>query len=149
MKPHKKAIRAAVADFHQSFTSPTVEHVLEDNCRADFRFSMRPAGVLFVEDDDAARAINNLIKYWPWIEKNPDTGPWHLVHVIESSRPAQLKNLQFLAQKMEAAVPGFRFHLITIKSWSEAVETWLPQLRRTIELIAHETCEQTVAAGRA
>lgn len=139
--PYKSKIEEAVATFPRRFltlSSGPREYLLQNKCKADFCFPMSPRGILFVEDDDAARAINNLIKYWIWAEKHPDYQPIHLIHIVETSRPAQVENLKFLAGKMQQFVSNFTFHLITLDNWQLPDETWLPRFRETVKKIAED-----------
>jgi len=92
--------------------------------------------MLFVEDDDGARGVNNLIKYWIWCVANPSVKAVHLVHILETSRPAQVISIKFLAEKMQDVVRGFKYHLITISSWQVPVDSWLPELNEKLKGIS-------------
>ncbi|MFC1816733.1 hypothetical protein ACFL0M_12540 [Thermodesulfobacteriota bacterium] len=139
--PYKAKIEEAVGAFSNKFQIPITgarEYLLQNRCKADFCFQIHPKGMLFIEDDDGARAVNNLIKYWIWTERNPGSRPIHLIHIVETSLPAQIENLKFLAKKIKKAVPDFRFHLITLANWQVPDEAWMPKFRETVEKIAEE-----------
>ena len=116
-------------------SSGSREFPLQNRCRADFCFNIKPAGRLFIEDDDGARAVNNLIKYWIWCEQNPSEMPVHLVHIVEGSSPAQLKNSLFLAEKIKKSVERFSYHLIEIKNWQVPSGEWIPLLDAYVQKI--------------
>src|SRR6266850_4734502 len=99
--PYKTKIKAAVKEWPQRFQVPELgvrEYLLQNRCKADFCFVIKPKGYLFVEDDDGARGVNNLVKYWIWCSVHPEDRPVHVVHIIETSRNAQIENIRFLAK---------------------------------------------------
>jgi hypothetical protein len=140
--PYKTMIEDAVTAHQDSFRRPgrgCREYPLLNRCRADFCFDIMPEGRLFIEDDDGARGVNNLIKYWMWCEDEPDIRPVHVIHILETSLPAQIKAIDFLSARMEQALVGFRYHKISIKRWQDPPEEWLDELRLTVASIAEGT----------
>lgn len=135
--PYKTKIKESIL-LHSRFRVPAQgasEYRLQNRCKADFCFDMSPSGKLFIEDDDGARGVNNLIKYWIWCEDNPNERPVHLIHILEMSRPAQVENIKFLAEKVERNVPQFTFHLIALDSWQQPDESWMPRFREIVARI--------------
>lgn len=132
-------------DFSSCFVAPAegpMEFYLDISsppCRADFCYSIVPQGRLFIEDDDGARAVNNLVKYWEWCVKHDKERPVHLIHIVEKSSPGQLVHCRFLAKRMEDDLrPNFHYHLIEIKNWSVPYDTWLPAVREVLQQIAEQ-----------
>jgi hypothetical protein len=111
--------------------------VSDRRCRADFCYTIQPTGRLFIEDDDSARAVSNLIKYWQWCERHPGEARVALVHIVESRNPAQLVHCRFLAERMKKDLePRFRYFLVEIHNWSVPDEQWLPHLRAVLKEVA-------------
>jgi len=136
--PYKTKIKAAVKEWPQRFQVPELgvrEYLLQNRCKADFCFVIKPKGYLFVEDDDGARGVNNLVKYWIWCSVHPEDRPVHVVHIIETSRNAQIENIRFLAKRMQEAISGFVYHLIPIENWQVPEEVWLPTFRNCLKQI--------------
>ena len=136
--PYKAKIEEAVATHADRFCVPDTgarEFPLQNHCRADFCFHIKPKGQLFIEDDDGARGLSNLVKYWIWCDDHPDERPVHFIHILETTRPAQVENIDFVGQRTEKAIPGFSFHMIKIANWQAPDEDWLPSLRRVLNAI--------------
>jgi len=130
--PYKSKIEQAVKEHSNLFSIPAAgsrEFLLQDRCKADFCFIMNPNGRLFIEDDDAMRGLGNLVKYWIWCEAHPLERPVHVIHILETSRSAAIKEIRFLGDKMQEQIIGFTYHMITIPNWQIADEDWLPQFR--------------------
>lgn len=121
------------------------EYPLDDRCAADFCYDVSPSGKLFVEDDDPPRALSNLIKYWPWCARRPETKVTYLVHIIgDPGESVHLKQCDFVSKKMREDLSrmGVRFEYRQIKmrggpEWQEA-DKWLPRVRAVLADIAHE-----------
>jgi len=129
---------AAVNELPQRFHVPqngAREYLLEDRCKADFCFKIKPQGCLFIEDDDAQRASSNLVKYWIWCAAHRENRPVHVIHIVSPKRSAYVKNVQFLGKRMEESIPDFKYHLISIESWHAPDEVWLPDFRRCLKQI--------------
>ena len=132
---YKAEIEEAVGAHSNRFEVPEEgarEYLLQNRCKADFCFHIKPQGQLFIEDDDSARGLNNLIKYWIWCEDHPDVGPVHLIHILDTTRPAQVTNIKFLARKMENGIPAINFHIVKTPNWEVPTEQWLPDLRKIL-----------------
>jgi len=139
--PYKAAIENSVAAFSNCFQPPEGgprEYSLANRCRADFCYNIIPKGRLFIEDDDGARAVNNLIKYWIWCEQNLEDRPAHLIHIVETTRPAQIRNIKFLERKMRQHITRFQFHLLPIDNWQVPDNVWVPKLQQILAQIAKE-----------
>lgn len=139
--PYKAKIEEAVLAYPDRFSVPdggAREYLLQNRCRADFCFTMKPQGRLFIEDDDGMRGLQNLIKFWIWCEANPSETPIHVVHILETSRPAAIQSIQFLGDKMQQQIPGFAYHVITLPDWQGPDEDWLPEIRNVLAGIAQK-----------
>ena len=136
--PYKSKIEDAVISIAERFAPPSKpirEYPLQNKCRADFCFNIIGGGRLFIEDDDASRGLSNLVKYWIWCELNANERPVYVIHIIETSSPASIANIEFIGKKMEKQIENFHYHMITIPNWSVQVETWLPNLIKVLENI--------------
>lgn len=139
MTDYKELIEQTVLYHADRFEVPDCgarEYLLLNRCKADFCFNIIPSGRLFIEDDDAMRGLGNLIKYWAWCELNPDALPVHVIHILETSRPAAIENIKFLGDKMEQQLPQFTYNIITLDNWQEPYDVWLPQFKDVVANIA-------------
>jgi len=107
-------------------------------CYADFCYELGSTGKLFIEDDDAARALNNLVKYWEWCISHPDQRPVHLIHIIGEDNGACIDHCKFLKERMERELVrnDFNYHIITIGREWHAPEKWLFKLKEVLTQIA-------------
>jgi len=67
--------------------------------RADYCYEFEESGKLFIEDDDAPRALNNIIKYWRWCLEHSQQHPIVLIHVIGFLGGIQIDHCQFLKSR--------------------------------------------------
>ena len=116
--------------------------------KADFCYDLGQSGKLFIEDDDDARALANLVKYWRWCLEHPEQRPVHLVHIIGAVSGLQIGHCCFLKTRMERdlAKHGFRYHLITIDGW-DAPEKCLPKLREVLDAVSREVAGEATAGA--
>ena len=133
--PYKAKIETAVNEWSQWFQIPEQgarEYLLQNRCKADFCFHIGLKGHLFIEDDDGVRGLNNLIKYWIWCLHNPEDRPIHVVHILETSRPAQIANIRFLGERMQESICDLQYHMVLIENWQVSDEEWLPAFRQCL-----------------
>lgn len=151
MHEYKKRLDELVRDlcWNGRFSSPSqgpTEYLLDDDgCKADFCYDILPFGKLFIEDDDPARTLSNLIKYWPWASRRPETRLVYLIHIIgDSGESVYLKHCEFVAAKMRSDLlnVGCRFEYRQIRidggpGWHQP-DRWLPEVRRVLARIAQD-----------
>jgi|GEM_PF-4436520 len=61
--PYKSKIEDVINEDTDKFIRPNKGHTefaIEANCKADFAYMINPNGMLFIEDDDGVRVVNNL-----------------------------------------------------------------------------------------
>lgn len=106
-------------------------------CYADFCYDFGTAGKLFIEDDDAERGLNNLVKYWRWCLLNPGQQPVHLIHIIGADNGVCLDHCLFIKERMEKELESncFKYHILTINKQWHAFEGWLPKLKEILTRI--------------
>ncbi len=97
---------------------------------ADFAFRLPEGGWVFIEDDDAARALHNVAKYWMWMEDQDVSGVVHLVHLIG---PGARELPRFMGELVERANPRFRHHVVEVERWED--EAWQDDLATIIERV--------------
>jgi len=142
---YKRAISDLVEDpaWRGVFRRPdlgVMEHPLalsNRSGRADFCYELGGGGRLFIEDEDAPRALNNLLKYWRWCADNPGLNPVHLIHVIGTADSVFVDHCRFLQPRIQEDLKtnGFRYHIVTLDChWTEA-ERWLPEVRDILDEI--------------
>ena len=109
-----------------------------NSCRADFCYELRPTGKVFIEDDEAPTALNNLVKYWRWCLHHPEEHPVHLVHIIGADSGAGIEHCKFLESRMKKELAGntFQYHIMTVSGQWSAHEKWLPRLKEVLSEIA-------------
>jgi hypothetical protein len=107
-------------------------------CYADFCYELGSSGKLFIEDDEAATALNNLVKYWEWSLSHTDQRPIHLIHIIGKDNAACIDHCKFLKVRMEneLANSDFHYHIMTINREWHTPEKWLPKLSDILVKIA-------------
>lgn len=137
----KEPIRRLIAErFCDVLTSPTGGDAREftlrlpdgQTFRADWAFAVPSGGWLFIEDDDAARSLHNLTKYWMWLDATGQEGRVDLIHLVG---PGQHAITEFTARMAEAAHPAFHYHLVEVPAWSDTA--WITELAATLERILH------------
>lgn len=111
------------------------EYPLHGRCRADFRFNIISGGCLFIEDDDGARGLSNLVKYWIWCDEHPEDRPVHVIHILETSRPVSIHHIEFIGKKMEEQIPSFYYYIIKIPNWQIPDENWIPKIVNVLQTI--------------
>ncbi|WNM56381.1 hypothetical protein [Candidatus Nitrospira allomarina] len=147
--PYKNEIHNLVKDdcwsgfFRDPEKSPREFPLRLSDCigRADFCYEFEESGKLFIEDDDAPRAINNLIKYWRWCLEHHEERPIVLIHIIGDMGGIQIDHCQFLKTRMEKDLTKskFRYHIIQIEGKANAwatPESWLAEVRKILSEIA-------------
>lgn len=104
-------------------------------CLADFCYELSPAGKLFIEDDEAQTALNNLVKYWRWCLQHPEERPVHLVHIIGAASGAWIDHCGFVAERMQNELTGFHYHPMTVNRQYANHEAWIPELKKILTRI--------------
>lgn len=114
------------------------------NVYADFSYDIKNGGKLFIEDDDAPRALNNLIKYWRWCFMNEKYKPIHLIHIIGELDSIYIDHCRFLKEHIENELSRnqFHYHLITHNNQWSNPDKWLLKIKYTIEEIILKRKEQ-------
>lgn len=106
-------------------------------CYADFCYELSSSGKLFIEDDDATRGLNNLVKYCRWCLLNLDQQSNHLIHIIGADNGACLEHCKFIKvrREMELVTNGIKYHIMTIdKNW-HTPDMWLANLKEALTRI--------------
>ncbi len=108
------------------------------SARADFCYEIGSRGRLFIEDEDAPKALNNLMKYWRWCADHPGMRPVHLIHVIGTDQSIFVDHCRFLRPRIEDDLKanGFRYHIVTLDChWSDT-DLWLPEVWAVLDEIS-------------
>ncbi|MGH7594929.1 MAG: hypothetical protein ACREOI_01195 [bacterium] len=104
--------------------------------RADFAFDLPDGSWLFIEDDDAQRAVSNLAKYWMWMGFNKINYGVHLFHIIGPGLPSHKELCQFISAKISHYFPAFQYELIVAKDWKSL--GWREELKDLIHSLANK-----------
>lgn len=103
--------------------------------RADWAFHLVGGGRLFIEDDDAARALHNVTKYWMWMSARDVRERVHLVHLVG---PGASDLAEFVGRRIQAERGSFRYYLLRVADWDDA-DTWTTALARVLDSLAEPT----------
>ena len=102
--------------------------------RADFAYRLPDDAWLFVEDDDAARAVANVAKYWRWLDAAPAGTRAHLVHLIGPRGPGAIELASFVSEQVPASLLDYR--PIAVEDWHGGA--WLDALTRTLDAVVRD-----------
>ena len=87
---------------------------------ADFAFRLvMDNSWLFIEDDDAQRAIGNAAKYWRWMTLNKIAVPVHLVHIIGPGLDSHKKLAAFICEQANKDHRQFKYYQILTENWED------------------------------
>jgi hypothetical protein len=96
---------------------------------------------LFVEPDDAARAPQNITKYWMWMVEKGITDPVFVVHPIGPSNDSAWHLACFLGARIAALHPNFTHCPFRVLDWHDG--HWLSDLLVTIRQIVEREVAKT------